>query len=167
MARLFGRYLVSTHRDTDWHRLSTAQHDCYMALVSSPDLSWAGVAPYFPGRYVLASDMNERKVAKIWDELAAIDYLIIDKPMGEVCVRTFLKHDDVLKKPNVVKAFLAALELVRSPQILSRLCQEVADIHNCGGISNSSLDIIAKGNYDLSRVINGELSPEQFTGVKA
>jgi hypothetical protein len=167
MARLFARYLVSTHKDPDWSKLTTLHHDCYMALVSSPDLSWAGVAPYFPARYVLAADLTERKVARVWDELAALDFLIIDKPMGEVCVRTFLKHDEVLKKPNIVKAFLTALELVRSPRILFCLCQEVATIHDEGGINDHSLDIISEWNYELSMVINGELSPEQFAGVAA
>ena len=167
MARIFGRYLVSTHRDADWHKLTTLQHDCYMALVSSPDLSWAGVVPYFPARYVLAADLNERKVAKVWDELARLDYLVIDKTMGEVCVRTFLKHDEVLKKPNIVKAFLTALDLVRSPLIRFELCQVVADIVTEGAITEASLGVLEDLNPELLMVANGELTPEQFAVTAA
>jgi len=58
MPREYARYLGKTHNDADWHKLTTAQHDAYMALLSSDDLTWAGVVPYAPTRYAgLAADL--------------------------------------------------------------------------------------------------------------
>lgn len=130
MARLFARYLKSTHHDPDWHSLTTCQHDCYMALLSSDDLSWAGVAPYVPSRYAgLAKDLSVAKVTRTWDELDEVRYLVIDKDAGEVGVRTFLRGDGVLGKPNLVKAFLAAWPKVRSALIRESIVDLLTEEH--------------------------------------
>ena len=150
--RQFGRYLVTTHRDPDWASMTTMQHDCYMAIVSSPDLSWAGVVPYFPARYSgLAADLTERKVAKTWDELAALDKLVIDKRTGEVLVRTFLRHDNVLAKPNIVKAFCSAYERIASPVIRDAIAREARRIHDTEG-----------AGWERTWELIEELSPELF-----
>ena len=108
MAREYARYLTKTHRDPDWATLSTAHHDCYMALLSSEDITWAGVATYAPLRFLLAADLTEKKVERLWGDLAAKHYLVIDKKAGEILCRSFLRHDNVLAKPNLTKAFVAA-----------------------------------------------------------
>ncbi|PFG17214.1 hypothetical protein ATK74_1777 [Propionicimonas paludicola] len=136
MAREYARYLSVTHRDPDWHKLSTAHHDCYMALLSSEDLTWAGVAPYMPARYAgLASDLNEKRVLKLWSELEAARMIVVDVATGEVLARTFLRYDNVLAKPNLTKAFVTAFLKVRSEKVkkvvrleLSKLYQEYPDL---------------------------------------
>ncbi|MGN8751008.1 hypothetical protein ACTNEV_11445 [Oscillospiraceae bacterium HCP3S3_D12] len=145
MAREFARYLVSTHRDPDWATLTTTQHDCYMALLSSPDLSWAGVVPYFPARYAgNAADLTPRKVAKAWDSLADANLLVIDHSTGEILGRSFLRHDKVLTKPNVTKAFCRALDRIASTAIRDQITAEVARIWSEEGDAlASSWDVIA------------------------
>lgn len=131
MAREYARYLASTHRDDDWHALTTTQHDCYMALLSSSDITWAGVVPYVPSRFAgLAADLNERKVIRTWDELDRLGLLVIDKQTAEVLVRTFLRHDNVLAKPNIARAFCKALPNVRSARILGALDRELRKLYN-------------------------------------
>ena len=152
MSRLYARYLASTHRDADWSAMTTMQHDAYMALLSSPELSWAGVIGYFPARYAgFAADLTERKVVKTWDELADLDKLVIDKRTGEVLVRTFIRHDNVLAKPNITKAFCRAYDLIASEEVRSALVDEVVGIHDeMGGKFASSWEVMA------------ELLPEPF-----
>lgn len=136
MAREYARYLCMTHRDQDWHKLTTTQHDCYMALLSSEDITWAGVAPYMPTRYAgLASDLNEKRVLKLWAELEAARMIVVDVATGEVLARTFLRHENVLAKPNLTKAFVSAFLKVRSAKVkkvvrleLSKLYQESPDL---------------------------------------
>ncbi len=126
MAREYARYLTKTHRDGDWRKLSTAHHDAYMALLSSDDITWAGVAPYMPARYAeLASDLTEKKVLKLWADLEAVKMLVIDPSTGEVLARTFLRHDNVLAKPNLTKAFIAAFSKIRSTKIKRALRGEL------------------------------------------
>jgi len=129
MAREYARYLTKTHRDGDWCKLTTAHHDCYMALLSSEDLTWAGVAPYMPARYAgLASDLTEAKVLKLWEGLAAARMLVIDRSTGEVLARTFLRHDNVLAKPNLTKAFISAFGRVRSARIKKAIRLELGKL---------------------------------------
>lgn len=129
MAREYGRYLSKSHRDCDWTALTTTQHDCFMALVSSEDINWAGVLPYVPTRFAgLAADLTERKVEAVWAELARANLLVIDKKTGELGVRTFIKHDNVLAKPNLTKAFIRAFSHVRSASIRQAIMGELAKL---------------------------------------
>jgi hypothetical protein len=107
-----------------------------MALLSSEDITWAGVAPYMPTRYAgLASDLNEKRVLKLWAELEAARMIVVDVATGEVLARTFLRHENVLAKPNLTKAFVSAFLKVRSAKVkkvvrleLSKLYQESPDL---------------------------------------
>lgn len=125
MAREYARYLTSARLDPDWTSLTTTQRTCFMDVASSDDITWAGVTPYAPMSYVLASDLTERKVVKAWDELAERRLIVIDKTTGEVCVRTFLRHDNVLAKPNLTKAFIAAYRRIRSDVIKGSIQAEL------------------------------------------
>jgi len=131
MAREYARYLTKTHRDDDWHRLTSLQHDAYMALTSCEDITWAGVVPYAPSRFVgFSADMaNEKKVEKTWAELAERGYLVIDKRAGELLIRTFVKHDNVIAKPNLTKAMIAAYNRVRSQAITQAINRELAKLY--------------------------------------
>jgi hypothetical protein len=130
MPREYARYLGKTHADGDWHRLTTAHHDAYMCLLSSDDLSWCGVVTYAPTRYAgLAADLTERKVIKLWDELAAERYLVVDKRTGEILTRSFIRHDNVIAKPNLTKALVAALGRVRSTRIKRAVRDELSRLY--------------------------------------
>ena len=131
MAREYGRYLTRTHRDDDWAALTTLHHDCYMALVCSEDITWAGVVPYAPLRFSsFASDLTERKVTRAWDDLERENYLVIDRSTAEILVRTFLKHDNVIAKPNLTRAFCTAYEKVRSGVIRDAIEVELSKLYN-------------------------------------
>lgn len=149
MAREYGRYLTRTHRDEDWAELTTLHHDCYMALVCSEDITWAGVVPYAPLRFSsFASDLNERRVTKAWAELEEVGLLVIDKATAEILVRTFLKHDNVIAKPNLTRAFCTAYEKVRSDVIrraidaeLGKLYEAAPNLSGWGPISERLPDL--------------------------
>lgn len=131
MAREYARYLTSTHRDRDWRALTALQHDAYMALTSCDEISWVGVVPYAPTRFVgFSSDMNtEKKVERTWAELADLDYLAIDRSAGEVLVRTFIKAEKILIKPNLTKAMISAYGRVRSDDLIGVIGSELHKIH--------------------------------------
>ncbi len=129
MAREYARYLTRTHTDIEWSELSTMHHDCYMAILSSPGISWAGVVPYLPSRYSsLASDLTDRKVARVWDDLERHGLLVIDKRAGEVIARTFVRYDNVIAKPNLTKALISSYGLIRSNKIREALIGELVHL---------------------------------------
>lgn len=110
--------LLSLWSDDDWRALTSQQHDVYAALLTTHDLSWCGVAPLLPQRLVGWSvDLNLRRVQVTLEQLADARFLVIDEAAGEILVRSYVRHDDFLKQPNVTKAMARALERVRSDQL--------------------------------------------------
>jgi len=136
MARTHARLLVTLWDDADWLALTSAQHDVYTALLTTHDLSWCGVAPLLPQRLVAwSSDLTHRKVQACLDVLAsdcAGRFLVIDPTTGEVLVRSFVRHDDLLKQPNVTKAMLAALARVRSETVRLSVVAELGRTYKHG-----------------------------------
>ena len=127
MARDHARLLVSIWDDDDWTSLDTASQTVYSSLISSPDLSWCGVAPLLPQRIARnASDLTERKVRTAFGALTARRFLVIDNETAEILVRSYVRHDGILKQPNVTKALVRALDRVHSPALVEAVKVELA-----------------------------------------
>lgn len=133
MARNHARLLLSVWDDPNWLGLTSQQHDVYAALLTTNDLSWCGVAPLLPQRLVgWSADLTLRKVQAALDVLSSQQagrFLIIDETTAEVGVRTFVRHDDLMKQPNVVKAMLKDLAKVRSRTIRDAIVHELRRKH--------------------------------------
>lgn len=152
MARDHARLLVSIWSDDEWIALTTVQQMTYLSLLSSPDLSWCGVAPMLPQRIVrLASDLTERKVRNALDTLEARRFLVIDQGTAEIAVRSYVRHDGILKQPNVTKALVKALQRVHSPTLsdairgeLARELMENPDAKGWAAIRSESPELFAE-----------------------
>lgn len=115
MARDHARILVAIWGDPAWKALTSVQQLVYVALISSQDLSYCGVVPYIPARYLdLSSDMTERKFTSAVGGLEQGKFVIRDTRTAELLVRSYVRHDGVLKQPNVTKALVTALRKVHS-----------------------------------------------------
>jgi hypothetical protein len=126
MARNHARLLLSIWDDPDWLKLTSSQHDVYLALLSSRDLSWCGVAPLLPQRLAhVSADMTERKARSALAVLSSARFLVIDEASAEVAVRSYVRHDDFLKQPNVVKAMIKDLRKVHSRMISKSVAIEL------------------------------------------
>lgn len=127
MARDHARLLVSIWEDADWTSLDTASQTVYSALISSPDLSWCGIAPLLPQRIARgARDLTERKVRVAFTELTKRRFLVIDEETAEILVRSYVRHDGILKQPNVTKALVRALDRVHSDALAEAVKVELA-----------------------------------------
>lgn len=129
MARTHARLLVSLWDDEDWLRLTSVQHDVYAALLTTHDLSWCGVAPLLPQRLVSwSADLDLKKVTRALQSLASDEagrFLVLDDATGEVLVRSYVRHDDLLKQPNVTKAMIRSLPRVRSAELRDAVAAEL------------------------------------------
>ena len=127
MARKYGKSWVSRWDDDDFVALTSSQQALYDALATHPDISWCGVLPLVPSRFVnLASDYTEPRVRALIKALDRTRFLIVDPRTGEMCVRTFIRWDEVLKVPNVTKAMGRAFYLVHSERIQNAILIELA-----------------------------------------
>lgn len=127
MAREHARLLVSIWSDPEFIGLSSAEQITYLRMISHHDLSWCGVLPLLPQRLASASrDLTVRRVESAMGVLEGLRFIVSDPLTGEVCVRSFIRHDKVIRQPNVAKAMVRALGLVHSQPIIEVIKTEAA-----------------------------------------
>lgn len=109
MARTHAAIRLDIWGDDDWRNLSMGAQYLYMHLLASPTLNYAGVADWRPARIAGMSGGTTRQMLEAAAvELEAALFIIVDDETEEVLIRSFLKHDGLLQKPNVAKAMVAA-----------------------------------------------------------
>jgi hypothetical protein len=127
MARKHARLLLSIWDDDDFTALAPTEQTIYFGILSSRDLSWCGVAPLLPQRFTRnAHGLTERKVTAALDRLSKDRFVVIDRTTAELAVRTFVRHDEIMRQPNVVKAMATALDRVHSDRLRDVILEEVA-----------------------------------------
>lgn len=127
MARKFARVLVSVWDDPDFVSLRTAEQHAYFAILSSRDISWCGVTPLLPQRFApISADMTARKFTNALESLQAKRFVELDEGTAEILARSFVRHDDILRQPNVTKAMGRAFGLVRSESLQRTIIGELA-----------------------------------------
>lgn len=125
MARDRGSILFSLWGDDDWRELSVAAQHLYMQLLSSPKLNYAGVADWRPGKYAVARDATATERYDAALELAGAYFVVIDDDHEEILVRSFLRHDGLLQKPNVAIAMSKAYADVTSDVLRGVIVHEL------------------------------------------
>lgn len=129
MAGKFGRLYSEVWSDPDFLAFTVEAQHVYMMLLSSPQVSFAGVAPFIPGRYAAsAKNMTANKFSKAVKELAAARFVVVDSSYQEILVRTYIKYDVSLTSPNVSKAVAKAIDGVFSPVLKRELAVELAKL---------------------------------------
>ena len=125
MARDHVRMHLPAWDDKDFTALTALEQQVYWVVACSVDLTYAGVAPLIPGRFVRSADSTPAKVTKALKRLANARFLLLDETTGEVAIRTYIRHDGVLKQYNVVKSMARAFTKLRSDPIRETLEVEV------------------------------------------
>jgi hypothetical protein len=166
MARDYARMLCSAWADADWTGLSVEAQRFYMMVLSQADISYAGVLAYRPRRWAtLAKDSTLPRIRRAIAELEAAGYLVVDKATEEMLVRTFVKHDSILKVPNVARAMVKAYRNILSPHLRDVVLGELARLYlalpetdkpkgwtvvladrNDGGMAEDIDEALARGN---------------------
>lgn len=140
MARDHARIRLDIWNDDDFLALTSGAQRLYLYLLSASSLSFAGVADWRPGRIAAkCSDWSASDVEVFAAELIEGEFILVDAPTEEVMVRSFVKHDGLMKSPNMAAAFCKALSAVASPVLravvvdqLKRLHEAVPDLKGWG-----------------------------------
>ena len=95
--------------DEDWRLLSSPAQWLYLHLLSSPTLTFAGIADWRPARIAaIASDLRATDVNHFAAELIQAEFILPDLDTEEVLIRSWVKHDGLLRSPNMAKALTKA-----------------------------------------------------------
>jgi len=130
MAREHAAIRLDMWGDDNWRKLTVPAQHLYMYLLSSPTLSYAGVADWRPARIAgVSRGATTESVIASADELAGALFVVRDDETEEILVRSFLKHDGLLQKPNVAKAMVSAFTKAVSPTLRGVIVHELTRLH--------------------------------------
>jgi hypothetical protein len=116
--------------DEDWRNLSVEAQRLYMLLLSHPTLSYAGVADWRPGRIAqLSAGTTAAEVERAAQELEQAAFILRDETTEEVLIRSFIKHDGLMKQPKLVVSMTTAFAAVASSKIREVVAFEVQKLH--------------------------------------
>lgn len=126
MARDRASIRVDMWADADWRALPLDAQHLYMLLLSHPTLNYAGVADWRPGRLAaLTAGASADSVREAARALERGRFILVDEDTEEVLVRSFVKHDGLLKQPKLAVAMASAYAGVASTQIQQVIAFEV------------------------------------------
>ena len=127
MARDHARVSLSVWADDDWRDLSPAAQHLYFVLLTQPTLSYAGVADWRPARIrALASQWTGDIFDRAARELAKNLYIVVDEDTEEVMIRSFVRHDGLMKQRNMAVSMVRAYEATASKGIRGVFVHELA-----------------------------------------
>lgn len=102
MAREHANIRLDMWGDADWRALSMPAQWLYELLLTHPQTSRAGVSDWRPKRLAaMAQGITHLDVERMGAELASRFFVVIDEDTEEVLIRSYVKHDGVMKQPNM------------------------------------------------------------------
>lgn len=114
---------------SDFRQLTPDAQRVYLLLLTQSQLTSCGVITYIPERWsrMAAGDTTASIEAAI-AELEHGRYVIVDRDTSELLIRTFIKHDQVLDKPNIVKQAQREYKTIESTLLRDHLAGDWPNI---------------------------------------
>lgn len=126
MPRDYAQIRQDMWSDDRWRGLTPAAQWLYMLLLSDPRLTYAGVTEWHPGRIAQrANECTGRDVLIAAAELADAHFVIIDEDTEEVAIRSFLRHDPVMRNPRLAVTMAKDFGVVASNKIRAGIVYEL------------------------------------------
>jgi len=141
----FAQILCRIWDDDDWKALSPRAQWFYMLLVSQASLNRAGVVALTTRRWSkLATGPNvAEQVSLAMAELEKARFVVTDQDTEELFVRSYMRNDGLVKRPNVLKRALREALEVHSPAIRQALTLELRRLEHPD--ADLAADTIEKG----------------------
>lgn len=109
------RISTAVWRNRSFTSLPLACQGLYWMLLSQPDVSMCGVLPYLPGRWeAMCGSEDIDKALGILEDAGTV---VVDRDTSEVLIRTFVRHDGVLRSPKTRAGMWKAWDSVLSDKL--------------------------------------------------
>lgn len=126
MARDRANINTGIWNDADYRKLTVDAQHLYYMLMTHPTLTYVGVADWRPKRLTAyAAGLTVERIEAAAAELVAGHYIVIDDDTEEVLVRSFVKHDGLLKQPRLSVSMANAYATTASNQIRGVVVHEL------------------------------------------
>ena len=136
--------------DEDWRALTSPAQWLYMHLLSAPTLNFAGVADWRPPRIAaLTAELTPGDVDHFAAELIGGRFILPDLDTEEVLIRSWVKHDGLLRSPNVTKALVKAHGKIASGPIRGVIVSQLQGLLDGGmeGSWDAAAPLLEKTSY--------------------
>lgn len=131
MARDRANIRLDMWADQDWRDLPQGAQHLYLLLLSHPTLSYAGVADWKPGRLAaMTAGKTAEDVRADADILQAARFVLVDDESEEILIRSFVKHDGLMKQPRLVVSMTNAYAAVASRAIREVVAFEIQKLRD-------------------------------------
>lgn len=127
MAREYAKIRTDIWSDEDWRCVSASEKLLYFVLLTHSTLSYVGVADWRPNRLAPLVDesWSEAEVRRVAELLEERHLIVTDDDTEEVLVRSFIKHDGVMKQPRLAVSMASAFAGVASQFLRQVIAHEV------------------------------------------
>ncbi len=117
--------------DDHWRSLTRDQQWMYELILTHSELSYAGVADWRPGRLSkFAAGTSRQDIERFGAELQSERFIFIDDETEEVLIRSFTRHDGLLKQPKLTVSMVNAYGAIASNEIRQVFIYELRRLHN-------------------------------------
>lgn len=154
--------------DTDWRRLSVGEQWLYLHLLSSPTLSLCGVADWRPARIAkMAAGTSADDVVTFSAGLIDKEFVLPDFEAEEIAIRSWVKHDGLMRSPNLAKALRSAWDATASEPIrgliVGQLCRLYDSDPTLAGWDHVG-DLLDKGSLTFAEAIDEVMPGSSIEG---
>lgn len=130
MAREFAQIRLDIWNDTDFRDLGGNAQHLYFMLLTAPSLTYCGVADWRPGRLAaLVGDWTADTVRAAAVELRRELFIVTDEETEEVLIRSFVKHDGIMRNSKMATAMATAAAGVASRTLRGVLVYTLQRMH--------------------------------------
>lgn len=117
---------VDIWSDADFRNLTAPAQSLYFKLTSHPKLDYCGCVEFHPGR--LAAMSKEQTTGDVMiaaQELSDTWFCVFDQSTDEVMVRSFLRHDGLMRQPRLAVSAAKAYGAIASNKIRAVVVHEL------------------------------------------
>lgn len=129
MAREFASVNAGLWGDPDFRLLPPAAQHLYLLLWTSPDLSYAGVHDWRPGRLAArSSGFTGAHVDTVGQCLQARHFIVVDDDTEEALVRSWIRFDGLMKQPRMAISVVKGYSSTASDTLRAVLVHELRKV---------------------------------------
>lgn len=139
MARSYSKVKVTIWSDPDFRAMPVAAQWLYFVMLTHPTITSCGVMDWREAKLVKFSEGMDVQALRqaAWD-LGQKRLIAVDPETEEALVRSFVRHDGVLKTPNTTKALVREYGSIASTRLMELVSIEarraVAEHPDWGGV---------------------------------
>lgn len=131
MAREHAQVKLSMWDDDDVRDLSPAAQHLYFVLMTSPSLSYCGVADWRPKRLAaLAKGWTAAHVVAAAIELRDALFIVVDEETEEVLIRSWVRNDGLMAREKMGTAMATAHAAISSQVLRGVVVYELQRLHD-------------------------------------